>query len=90
MQLLTRCFQRRTRERDRSVRDRSYTRPRWAWDGGNGSVASVGDMEKTVPPTVLDVFEVLHLIIQANPDLTPHEVWVLAHIIVFRREELKD
>lgn len=37
----------------------------------------------TNAPTAADVFAVFHFIIEANHDLTAHEVWILAHQIVY-------
>lgn len=37
------------------------------------------------PATAADVFELIHLLIEANHELTGHELWLLAHEIVYPR-----
>lgn len=52
--------------------------PKWAADGGNGSVVDDGGMTQI---SAMVVFEVQHELIKADPTISGHQLWMISHDI---------
>ena len=75
-----------TAEVHRIIGYRSYTLPRWARDGGSGSVVSVDPMTTNEQDLAL-VFQVMDLLIAADHEATAHEVWMATFNVFYPRDK---